>query len=409
MNRKVLLLSLMILICCFYATGLPALDPFAKRITHIVNHKDFYNSINYINQDGSYYYSDTEPALLDSINLLTINNLSSGYSEIYLHSEFTHTYQTVGENRRIDYYEYRDGNPVWYAYYKFVFNPDGYLVESLQQRPSLNENNHFYIHYLAPNQPDSIYFSNTSNVSYYKLFYSHNILQYSYRYMSDGGPWYLAYRYLLTYGQNPYHYPTTLDFSNYRFYIMNGGGFEDSYPIHDMNYAPQSIAYEYWDDWDYAWYPNSTSFYDVETYETEIALINGQYGSYTGYFFFDENGTYTHKRVEYTNGDVTNFTMTWSDPVSNEDNTSTPPVRLINTYPNPFSNHLNIRLDNCKAPADISIYNIKGQLIRSWKDIRAGELTWDGKNSSGKQVSAGVYLIRLDTDKQAILGRVVKL
>jgi hypothetical protein len=409
MNRKVILLSLVVLICLFNSTGLSALDPFAKRITNIVNHKDFYNSEHYINQDGSYYYSDTEPALLDSINLMTINDLSTGYSETYIHSEFTHTYQTVGENRRIDYYEYRNGSPTWYAYYKFVFNPDGYLVESLQQRPSLNENNHFYIHYLAPNQPDSIYYSNPSNVSYYKLFYNHNILQYSYRYMSDGGNWYLAYRYLLTWGQNPYQYPTTLDFCNYRFYIMNGGGFEDSYPIHDMNYAPESIAFEEWDDWDYAWYPNDTSFYNVETYEDEIALINGQYYSYTGYFFFDENGTYTHKRVEYTNGDVTNLTMNWSYDVSNDDDTLTPSVKLINAYPNPFSNNISISLVNNKTPIDISIYNIKGQLIRSWKSVRANELTWDGKDNANKPVSKGIYLIKANQGKQTSTLKVIKL
>jgi hypothetical protein len=414
MNRKVLLLSLVVLLCCLYA-GLNALDPFGKRLTHLVNHKDFYGSNYYINQDGSYYYTDTEPALLDSINLLTINDLSSGYSEIYIHSEFTHTYQFTGNGYKVEYHEYRNQNPVLYAYYMFAFNHNGDLVESIQERPSMDEKIRFCLHYNTANLPDSIYYYNTTvdpPDSYYKLFYNNqNRLQYSYRYMYEG-QWQLAYRYLLTYNQNPYHYPKTLDFTNYRFYVMNGGGFEDSCPIFDQNYAPESIAFQYNDGG--GWVNHWSSFYDVEVNANDIALINGQYNNYTGRFYFSHDGIYTHKQVIYQNLDEVNLTLTWSDDNPNltadEDEIIPEPETLITTYPNPFLNSITIRTNSRDAAlGDISIYNIKGQLIRSWKSVRANELTWDGKDNANKPVSKGIYLIKANQGKQTSTLKVIKL
>jgi len=76
---------------------------------------------------------------------------------------------------------------------------------------------------------------------------------------------------------------------------------------------------------------------------------------------------------------------------------------LVNAYPNPFSNSTSISytttrlLSATPLKAEIRIYNIKGQLIRELPFCASSlsrflEVTWDGKDSNGKILSAGVYL-----------------
>ncbi len=79
------------------------------------------------------------------------------------------------------------------------------------------------------------------------------------------------------------------------------------------------------------------------------------------------------------------------------------------TYPNPFNTNLNIKIDS-KTPAnfDISIYNIKGQLIRSWKGIKSNELTWDGRDKDNKPVKSGVYLIKAKRGQDTSVVKVIK-
>lgn len=75
------------------------------------------------------------------------------------------------------------------------------------------------------------------------------------------------------------------------------------------------------------------------------------------------------------------------------------PVNMMN-YPNPFNPSTTIRFELSKSGlASISIYNVKGQLVRSFpsETLQAGthELTWDGTDNSGKAVGSGVYLARM--------------
>jgi len=84
-----------------------------------------------------------------------------------------------------------------------------------------------------------------------------------------------------------------------------------------------------------------------------------------------------------------------------------PPSRsaLLQNYPNPFNPEtwIPFKLASC-SPATISIYNIKGQLIRTINpgNQKAGAYIgknkaayWDGKDSSGNQVSSGLYFYSL--------------
>ncbi len=77
---------------------------------------------------------------------------------------------------------------------------------------------------------------------------------------------------------------------------------------------------------------------------------------------------------------------------------------LNQNYPNPFNPTTTIQYGVPElARVKIVIYNILGQKIRAFDlgEVKAGryQLVWDGRTNSGLQVSSGVYIYRLETQK----------
>ena len=75
---------------------------------------------------------------------------------------------------------------------------------------------------------------------------------------------------------------------------------------------------------------------------------------------------------------------------------------LRQNYPNPFNPVTTIEFSIAKAtPVDLSIYNVRGQLVRTLMHARLKpntyKATWDGRNSHGAQVASGAYFLRLST------------
>ncbi len=104
-----------------------------------------------------------------------------------------------------------------------------------------------------------------------------------------------------------------------------------------------------------------------------------------------------------------------SEAVCNPDIPELPVQKLqITSYPNPFGARATISLKghNPATPCIISVYNLKGQLIRILLDDKLDsglELVWDGKDVCGKQTSPGMYLIKAEQDGRSSLTRIVKL
>lgn len=76
---------------------------------------------------------------------------------------------------------------------------------------------------------------------------------------------------------------------------------------------------------------------------------------------------------------------------------------LLSIHPNPSRGPVLIHyLLHYSIPAELSIYNIQGQLIRKVDQaIRSGEssLTYDGKDREGRPLPSGVYLLTLTTSQ----------
>jgi flagellar hook assembly protein FlgD len=68
-------------------------------------------------------------------------------------------------------------------------------------------------------------------------------------------------------------------------------------------------------------------------------------------------------------------------------------------YPNPFNPFTNLSFSLPEAATySLSIYNVAGQLVRSYNGMGSQGLnviTWDGRDNSGSEVSSGVYFYKL--------------
>ncbi len=102
-------------------------------------------------------------------------------------------------------------------------------------------------------------------------------------------------------------------------------------------------------------------------------------------------------------------------PVSTEENTNTPllNIELSNPYPNPTLNNVHIAY---KLPHSTrihtGIYNIKGQLVKSIEDTEKSsgnyEVIWNGNVDNGEAAPRGVYIIKVQTERDVVMKRVLK-
>ncbi|HOV15998.1 MAG TPA: FG-GAP-like repeat-containing protein [Candidatus Cloacimonadota bacterium] len=87
------------------------------------------------------------------------------------------------------------------------------------------------------------------------------------------------------------------------------------------------------------------------------------------------------------------------------------PIHLRN-YPNPFQTRTTFNFSVPKGTtASVSIYNLKGQCLKSWADLKTGnqELVWDGTDNNGKPVAAGLYISKLSYGISSYINKIILL
>jgi len=93
--------------------------------------------------------------------------------------------------------------------------------------------------------------------------------------------------------------------------------------------------------------------------------------------------------------------------------TSQPKQHLqLDLIPNPSSGEVMIRFEYPrKDPVNIGIFDMKGKLIRTFTpgevSLIKNEIIWDGKDPSGRKVSAGSYLVRLTIGNRFISKKMI--
>jgi hypothetical protein len=82
-------------------------------------------------------------------------------------------------------------------------------------------------------------------------------------------------------------------------------------------------------------------------------------------------------------------------------------TQLLPNTPNPFAGETDLRFRLGRAgTARLRVYDASGRVVRTLTEtaLRAGEhsIRWDGRDASGRGVSAGVYLARLEVDGRTL-------
>ena len=146
--------------------------------------------------------------------------------------------------------------------------------------------------------------------------------------------------------------------------------------------------------------PTDYSFEDV------FPIVEGN-----TYFYWLESVDYSGETELYGPISLSIPEYEWQNPNSPE---IPKPYGLHQNYPNPFNPSTEISFmlnENCIG--DLSIHNLKGQKIKTLfknRPISRDKLvitTWDGKDKFGKNVSSGIYLYELKTNKEIYLKRML--
>jgi len=93
------------------------------------------------------------------------------------------------------------------------------------------------------------------------------------------------------------------------------------------------------------------------------------------------------------------------------------PARLafLPALPNPFRSQTEIRFDLPEpAPVTIRVFGLDGSLVRTLalgESFPAGRhgIVWDGSNEHGQRTGSGVYFLRMETPKQTLVQKVVRI
>lgn len=137
-------------------------------------------------------------------------------------------------------------------------------------------------------------------------------------------------------------------------------------------------------------------------------------GSYTGLSYY-ANGVRISSLKEAKQAIDLLLNGILTKPEMTADNNSPVPSRLsLMNYPNPFNPSTTIAFElPVEGKVNVSIYNIRGQKVRDLVngDFRQGfhKVIWDGIDKDNHPVSSGVYLLKLDTNNQSVIKRMIML
>ena len=86
--------------------------------------------------------------------------------------------------------------------------------------------------------------------------------------------------------------------------------------------------------------------------------------------------------------------------------------RLVSAYPNPFSSNMTLSYAlKLSGPISITLFDTSGRrvgsLLEAWKPAGRHSVDWDGRDSRGNEVAAGVYVVRVEPE--GTKAQVVKL
>ncbi|MBI9030865.1 T9SS type A sorting domain-containing protein [bacterium] len=95
-------------------------------------------------------------------------------------------------------------------------------------------------------------------------------------------------------------------------------------------------------------------------------------------------------------------------PVSN-DNNSQAIIKKISLYPNPFNPEITIELPKNNIHGNLTIYNIKGQVVKSFTKITQEKIVWRALDNHNRKVSSGIYFFKYQNKDYSVLEKALLL
>ena len=145
--------------------------------------------------------------------------------------------------------------------------------------------------------------------------------------------------------------------------------------------------------------PTSFEIPPFSSEDIEVTFTPENEQTYTGQLIiFTNHESYPSFIVDVNGNGVPNSAQ-------NEENIPVNGAYLSRNYPNPFNPTTSIEYYTTDKNATIEIFNIKGQTIKEYKNLRTREQTiihWDGKDDKGKTVPSGLYYYKLTGEKPII-------
>jgi hypothetical protein len=78
-------------------------------------------------------------------------------------------------------------------------------------------------------------------------------------------------------------------------------------------------------------------------------------------------------------------------------------------YPNPFNPEVTLKLPIDSNNNQLIIYNIKGQIVKTYHNIDQEKIVWDGRNQRQTRVASGIYFFKYKSDKQEVIKKALLL
>ncbi len=163
---------------------------------------------------------------------------------------------------------------------------------------------------------------------------------------------------------------------------------KDVYTYNAQNKLAETVSMIWADEW-------TNDLQTLVTYDTNGNLYQSLESSWTG-TVWSSNYRYTY---------------TWNGATANDDNTN-PAIDTIRitTYPNPFNGEMSLRVNSKGTqPVMLSVYNTKGQLIKTISAKSNVNVSWDGRDEKNHTVSNGIYFVKAAIQGNSHTVKIIKM
>ncbi len=381
-------------------------------------HYEYYSSLDDAGgaSDVQYYYTSPNSMLLGSVTYHAVSDLEG---ETNLAYNFQSSITNTPSGRQVDYFATPIGDGISAFSLMYVLDSQNRVLHSRhidygaspEDTVSVSE---IFRRYNAYGYADSIYsVSRTGNETFESCSvssFNNSMLSATTLFYKNNGAWKPSWRYTFSYPSNPTVLPEFIRWDNLSNQIL----FESisSYAsAYNPKVIPSEIVFEVRDNG--VWTEiNGERMFQTLVDGVVLMRFSSQLLSGSGSYRANQSGDI----IGYSDGwsygmdhGSRTYAINWESVVLNDEEEVIAIDPLPRAYPNPFKESTMIRLENSsKFGSKVSIYNLRGQLVRQWDNVWGNEVFWDGKDGRSMAVPSGVYLIKYEADEKVRSVKVMR-